>query len=633
MDKKTWLDLLFYEKGKQNYNFELCCLDKDKIKSKWKKYLDVQADKEFLEKVNNRTILPNEIVIDLEDPKLYPDILEKIKTDFQFYAAYETGSRGYHIHLFFDEELNSENKEIIIARYKGDLQKSSNRCMIALENFPHYKTGKTKNLTEENKGINKILFAEDVIKREIENKKIIDSIIKKRVPKDFFIKNKFIPKYLADEILINYMFKTDRKSESIFLYQDGVYNSGVAEAKIKEKVSEFLSEETKLNRGSEVIYCIKTNTYFDLEKQAADINLVNLRNGIYNLEEKKLASHSPDIFLIQQLPIKYDPEAKCENIIKFIKEIVNEADVPVLQEMFGYCLLRNYKFKKAFLFVGDGDNGKTTLINLLKAFVGQENTIGISLQRLGFDTFAAANLYGKLINIYDDLPANALSDTGQFKMLTGNSPITARFLFKNFFNFNNYAKLIYSCNKIPEAKDETSAFFGRWILINFPNVFSDELGNKDPDLILKITTEKELSGLFNWALEGLDRLLKNNKFSYSETTQKTRERYEKMSSPIKAFAMDCVDLNPEHTISKEDLFAGFSQYCINNNYPTMDKSVFGKKLPEAIPSIRTIRKRIDGRICRVWEGVELTGSNHVCESNLGSNRVSSLDIGQKQLIS
>jgi len=154
MKKKQWLDKLYYEIGKQQFNFELCCLTKEGSKSKWKKYLDVQSDEKFLEKANNRSIFPNEVAIDLEDPKLFVPVFEKIKRDFKFYSAYKTGSRGYHINLFFDKELDPKQKLIIIKKYAGDTQKASKRCMLALENCPHWKTGNPKELIEENFGYN-----------------------------------------------------------------------------------------------------------------------------------------------------------------------------------------------------------------------------------------------------------------------------------------------------------------------------------------------------------------------------------------------------------------------------------------------------------------------------------------------
>ena len=167
--KKEWLDYLFYKIGKQSYNFELTCLGKEGAKAKWVKYLTAQLDEKFLEKANNRTILPCEVVIDLEEKEKFPETLEKIKRDFKFYSAYETGSRGYHIHLFFDGKLTSEGKKGIVKKYGGDIQKASERTMIALENCPHYKTGKIKKVIEEKEGFNNLAFVR-ILKEEEERK-------------------------------------------------------------------------------------------------------------------------------------------------------------------------------------------------------------------------------------------------------------------------------------------------------------------------------------------------------------------------------------------------------------------------------------------------------------------------------
>lgn len=156
--KKTYLDNLHYNHNKQQGNLELAYGFRDKEEnlkfSKWKKYLDIQGDDRFIAKANNRTILPNEIVLDIEDLDQFLKILDEVKRDFQFYSAYKTGSRGAHIHLWFNEALNPGEKLFIIKKYHADEQKASARCMIALENCPHWKTGNPKTLVEEIKGFN-----------------------------------------------------------------------------------------------------------------------------------------------------------------------------------------------------------------------------------------------------------------------------------------------------------------------------------------------------------------------------------------------------------------------------------------------------------------------------------------------
>jgi hypothetical protein len=149
-NKKKYLDYLHYKIDKQKNNLELAFASKnsngDVIWSKWINYLDAQSDKYFLSKVNNRTILPNEVVIDLEEPERFSEVIKKINEDFDDFLAYKTGSKGYHIHLFFKYEIPIKTKLNIIKRYGADEQKAIKRCMIALENCPHWKTGNIKEI-------------------------------------------------------------------------------------------------------------------------------------------------------------------------------------------------------------------------------------------------------------------------------------------------------------------------------------------------------------------------------------------------------------------------------------------------------------------------------------------------------
>jgi len=174
MDKKAQLDKLHYEKDKQQGNLELAFAFKDEDGnpkfSKWKKYLD--CDDNFILKANNRTILPNEIIIDIEEPERFEEILKKVKQDFKFYEAYKTGSRGYHIDLWFDEALTPEEKKAVIERYGADKMKASQRCMIALEFAPHWKTGNPKTLIESNEGTNSSEEVKAFKKKQEEDNKI-----------------------------------------------------------------------------------------------------------------------------------------------------------------------------------------------------------------------------------------------------------------------------------------------------------------------------------------------------------------------------------------------------------------------------------------------------------------------------
>ena len=114
MNKKEWLDHLYYDVGRQQYDFELCGLKKigeETISTKWKKYSEVcfplNPNEDWkIEWVNNRTILPNEIVLDIENPDLNNllSVIKKLRDKTENFKLFGTGSRGYHIHIFFNTQ-------------------------------------------------------------------------------------------------------------------------------------------------------------------------------------------------------------------------------------------------------------------------------------------------------------------------------------------------------------------------------------------------------------------------------------------------------------------------------------------------------------------------------------------------
>ena len=107
--------------------------------------------------------------------------------------------------------------------------------------------------------------------------------------------------------------------------------------------------------------------------------------------------------------MKYDPNAECPLIQKFLEEITgSKEDAEILIEVIGYCLYRSYPIQKALMLVGDGANGKTTFLRLLTRFLGHQNVSNRSLHELETNRFAKASLFGKLANIYDDLPDKTL---------------------------------------------------------------------------------------------------------------------------------------------------------------------------------------------------------------------------------
>jgi putative DNA primase/helicase len=426
----------------------------------------------------------------------------------------------------------------------------------------------------------------------------------------------FNPRVVADEILEKFDIITTRDNETVYVYKNGVYEPD--HTPIKEYIEYKLNEMADNKFVVEVLGHIKRMTYKKRKIFNMGPEIINVKNGLVDLTHNPIEfkKHSPKFYSLNQIPVKYDPKADCPNIKKFLSEIVSEDDIQLIREMIGYCLLKKYHIHKAFMLLGGGRNGKTTLLNLIIRFLGEENVATPSLQELLYNNFAKYELFGKLANIHDDIPAARLTQTGNFKMLTGMGLIRGEQKFKDSFVFYNYAKLIYSTNELPRTEDTTDAFFSRWTVIRFPNFFGKNAAN--PNLIEKITTPKELSGLLNWVLDALKELLKRGSFSESETTEDVRKEWILQSDSLRAFVLEEIEYDIQKMVTKNDFYEKYQEFCEEHNTTADEKALVGRRLPTIVPRVKVARLRVSGTPQRVWKGIKFkrfTDLNYKC-SNL-----------------
>ena len=271
---------------------------------------------------------------------------------------------------------------------------------------------------------------------------------------------------IAKDLIERYDFATMEDTNEICIYREGVYVPR-GRAFIQENAKRELGENFSTHKVNEIINWISFSTFVKRASFDRDCSTINRLNGLINIDTLEFKEHTPRYLSLIQLPVFYYQDAQCPRIQQFFHEVLNPEDVPLVEEMFGYCLLRDYRLHKAFLLQGSGNNGKTTLLNLLQRFLGARNCSNVSLGELANDRFAPAQLFGKMANIFADLPWQALRETGIFKALVGQDRITAQKKFERAFEFTNYAKLLFSCNYVPITYDLSPAFFSRWIIIGY----------------------------------------------------------------------------------------------------------------------------------------------------------------------
>ncbi|MHA1136540.1 MAG: DNA primase family protein [Candidatus Thorarchaeota archaeon] len=436
-----------------------------------------------------------------------------------------------------------------------------------------------------------------------------EEIIKHR----YFDDGKVRVDLIARDIISSMKLITIVDNEEILYYQGGIYLHG-GKKKVKEILTKKLGQYLKIYHIREIIAQIQARTYIDRDDINSNPKLIHTMNGIYDIGTSEFMDFDSDIYVTNKIPVIYNPKSKCPKIDKFLSEILDENDRVIIYELIGYCLYRGYPFQKAFVFVADGSNGKSVLINLLKVFIGKTNTSNIPLQALEYDRFASSSLYGKMVNSFSELSDKAMKSTGVFKALTGGDTINAQRKFENSFGFVNYAKLVFSCNQLPSTTDDTDAYFRRWIIINFPNKFEGK--DADPNIIDKITTQDEMSGLLNVALAELSKIIDYGGLTHSETTEKTRERYNLMSDSLRAFVVDCIETDADSYIIKDDFFNAYLKYCGKENLPDISKTMVGRSLMKI--SNAASEDRFTTPIGRktVWKGIKFKDG---CE--FGKNQV------------
>ena len=408
---------------------------------------------------------------------------------------------------------------------------------------------------------------------------------------------------LTQTLMKEFEFKTMNDTKELYYYDSnhGVYVS-TGECTIEAQL-ELLYPEISTYKVQEVLQKIKRRTLTNRDDFDSDEKIINVENGLLNIHTGELKEHSPDFLSTTQLPTKYNPRARCPNILRFLGQVLHPQDVFTAMQIFGYILMKSSKFEEAFMLFGSGNNGKSVYIKLIEAFVGRQNASHVALQDLDSDRFASADLYGKFVNVFADLKASKLSSTGTFKTLVSGDSIRGQHKYGQPFSFRNHAKLVFRANKIPDSDDTSHAYYKRWLILPFEKSFIE--GTKDVNLIHKLTTNDELSGLLNLALVGLQQLEKDGGFR-DVPVEDVKRDYERKSNTVKAFLQDkcSIDLQaPDYITPSAEVYEEYQEYCKQRRERPLDVNVLGTKLKET--GIEKERMRTGGTREYYYCGVKL----------------------------
>jgi putative DNA primase/helicase len=314
-----------------------------------------------------------------------------------------------------------------------------------------------------------------------------------------------------------------------------------------------------------------------------DIVLVNLQNGTFEIgpQGNHLRPFSREDFITYQLPFPYDLNAIAPRFKRYLDQVLPDIERQhVLAEYLGYVFITpgTLKLEKTLLLYGSGANGKSVFFEIVTALLGKQNISGYNLQSLTNESgYQRAKLADILVNYASEINGNM--DTAIFKQLVSGEPVEARLPYGQPFMLTHYAKFIFNCNELPRDVEHTNAYFRRFLIIPFDVIIPEDQQDKT---LAHTIVQQELSGVFNWVLEGLNRLLKQKKFTDCEAVRQQVEQYKKQSDSVWLFMEERGYIpTPGHYRPVKELYQDYRVFCSDDGGRAVKRINFTKRLEAA----------------------------------------------------
>lgn len=326
-----------------------------------------------------------------------------------------------------------------------------------------------------------------------------------------------------------------------------------------------------------------TGAYLAKPTPNREVVRVNLQNGTFEIGTRQQGLRRPERgdFLTHQLPFAYTPAAKASHWQTFLNRVLpDKSSQLVLAEYLGYVFVHPSKLKleKVLLLYGSGANGKSVFFEVVFALLGQDNVSNYSLASLTSEpAYSRAHLATKLVNYASEINGRLEADT--FKQMASGEPVEARLPYGQPFILTDYAKLIFNCNELPTEVEHTHAFFRRFLIVPFPVSIPEH--EQDKTLATKIIAE-ELAGVFNWVLDGLARLLKNEGLTDCEAARQQLDTFRRQSDSVLLFLEERgYTASPAAWLPTKEAYQDYRNFCIDDGYRPVARLKFTARLRTA----------------------------------------------------
>ena len=384
---------------------------------------------------------------------------------------------------------------------------------------------------------------------------------------------------ISNKFIEIFGIRSGRKSIDAFIPEEGIWTT-TSQEWLPHIVSKTLIQKTNTYMNNKAIEDIAKRVKMNSFDLKYDTNLFNKRymritfkNGTLDLAEGKFYNQFfKEDYSTVKVPWNYKEELKNEKPLKldnFLDLMLDQETKQLIYELLGAIFMKKYLPKKFFLLYGSGNNGKSTLLQLITALAGEGiNVSYISLASISDaeNRFHRIELKDKLVNVCGEIPPNYVIDTDILKMLTGTDTITAERKGVDPVRFENYANIFMSCNKVPRFSDHTKGFKERFTIIpmqkDFKSNVQDTNINIDNTHINDIVNDTALmENIIAYSIERFKLTQYGEKLTEPTAVEDILKEYYQ-EDPINAFLEDFYDItgDSKDRILCKNILTEFEEY-------------------------------------------------------------------------
>ena len=375
--------------------------------------------------------------------------------------------------------------------------------------------------------------------------------------------------------------------ENFYVYKNGVYKINLP--KIESCIVKINKNKKKSVR-SEILDYIRITQYVD--NQDINKNLINFKNGLYDMSTNTLLEHSPDFFTTCQINAKYLDDDELNELIKneqnkyidkFLDDICcNHIDrVDTLLEFIGYSMTYSIDLAKCLFLIGEtAANGKSTFIKLLSNLIGESNYCSISIEEFS-ERFFGSELSNKLLNIIHEVKNISLTDISKFKAVISGDELSVEEKYKNRYKIKPFAHHIFAMNNLPAVKNGDEGFYRRLHIVPFEHKFSEE--EQEQFNFDNLVTDSSLNYLANISLRKYLKMRDEHRQNFSNYIESNDlvAGYKSADNSAEIFLKDVFSyaniIDSNNKVKVKELYSLYSSWCEKYKFEVYSKRDFKNK--------------------------------------------------------